>query len=335
MRLSGWLLAAASMLAPAPGRAADAPACTVLSFRRDDHPLGNRGIDVCYRSNATFSRTRPANRTDREEAERWLVFDPMCESYLTQTITDLQDQIAKAAAATTPVDVRVAACELDRYKTELLEAQIDRHLAYDIIQDALHDEQDSKLWPEQITLGGFLLGGAGDARDRGLDIRWDTRTFFPAAGFRSGVSIGLHATSGLVYERAPSPSKLPAFEPLPRDLTERMTVPVLAGLSWSWIHSSIYFALGGSWTPSADYPWALVGQVGIGFLENWVHHQPGDNVGPTSEVRFVVQPVVPLPNTRGPTSVLFGVELGAGFGLFSSHCNPNGSSAGCARGGAR
>jgi len=304
---------------------AENAACPALVF--------TSGQDVCYRLTATnkasgpFDRKGPPTRADREEAERWLLSYPACESFLNEKISQLEAEIQQAAnaaavpAAGMPTAGQIATCKLGNYQGALASAQIDRHESYNIIHDELHEELDYKLWREQIMLTGTVLGGAGGARDIGLDLRWDSRKVFPA-GFRSSLSIGLHGTSNLLYQAAGAGNQ-PSFNdlPTPRDSMVRLSIPVLGGLSWSWIASSIFIAGGAAWTSSAS-SWTAVGQIGIGFLQNWVHNDIGNSAGPATELRFVIQPWVPIYPQQQPTSILFGLELGAGVGFIRSPCNP-------------
>lgn len=319
------VVVAISLTSGVAGAAAD-PVCQAVDFSAP----GN----VCYRPQrnedgsadlAPYKRKGPPSRADREEAQRWLGFYPLCETYLNAKMSQLDDEIHAQAAQPTPAapgaptQSATASAKLCGYRKALDEAQIDRHVAYDIIHDELHEELDYATWRDQVILGATFLGGAGGARDLGLDLHWDSRTANPA-GFRYSVSLGAHGVRNVYL--SPSPAQ-PAFNdlPLPRDPTLRLSVPLMGTLSWSWIQSSIFVSGGASWTPSAN-AWAIVGQVGIGFLESWLRNRPGNGAGAVAEARFLAQTFIPIDHA-GPTSVLFGIELGLGVGAGHSWCNPD------------
>jgi hypothetical protein len=316
--------------------ASEGSVCKPLVFVADD--------SVCARNASTFASDHgPPSWRDRKEAERWLAYYPQCESYLNAKIAQLQEQIVNAATegelgaaaadggtapqdagtpdggtAPTPTRGQIAACKLRQYKHALVKAQIDRHTAYDVIHDELHAELDYATWLQQFVVGGTILGGAGGARDLGIDLRFDTRPHYPA-GFRFSLSLGAHKHRNLLSLTAPSSSTSNDLA-LGRDPKPRWAVPALATLSWSWIQSSIFVGGGGSWVPDGHHA-AIVGQLGIGFLQSWLNNNRDSSGGFVSEARFLVEPWIPLDNS-GPTSILFGLELGLGVGYAHSSCNP-------------
>jgi|HubBroStandDraft_6_1064221.scaffolds.fasta_scaffold74416_3 hypothetical protein len=298
------------------GRALSAPLCGQAAPSQ----VGN----VCYRDAEAFKREHFPSRKNRVEAQRWLQFDPVCETYLSGQISEFDQQIhalagAPAPAGGTPNPAKVASQDLDQCQQLLAEARIDQHTAYDVIQDELREELAYSTWRNQILLGATFLGGAGDARDIGLDLHWDTRAA-TSPGFRYSLFVGLHRVRSVYQGTASPPSTLNDLPP-GRDPTLRLSVPVMGGLSWAWIQSSIFISGGASWT-SSNQGWAIVGQVGVGFLQSWLRNRPGKGAGPVTEARFVVQPFIPI-GPGGPVSVMFGIELGAGVGFTHAWCDPD------------
>jgi hypothetical protein len=313
--------AAAAPVKPAPGAPKVAPppanedyVCPDDSFRagglcKDPNlkPAGTPppdflpGLNPCYRNAPTFTRRHAPNQAERIEAQRWLAYYPVCESYLNAHISDYDAEVHAAAAA--GKDASDAATNLGRYKLALWSAQIDRHEAYDVIHDQLHDELDSRLWNQQLILAGSLLGGAGGAGLAELDLRWEFRLHDWAAkrygepvGFKYALSLGVAGGKNLTSEDV-------GILNLREDVV-RLSVPGFATLSWAWVKSFIFASVGGAWVKHASP--SLLGQVGVGFLQNWLEG------GFVSDVRFVVEGWKPW--TDGPFSMLFGFQLGLGVG---------------------
>jgi hypothetical protein len=274
--------------------------------------------DLCYRDRPIFTNPTPKH-DDRLKAGRWLEQYSACVGFLSPQIAALQSQVQTAASGADPGASKAPAASLTSYQQALTEAQIDSHLAYGLIQNEFRNEFDYALWDHELQAGWSVLGGAGGALAQGPTLQYAIREHSPP-GFKYTLSAGVERTSNLTWDV----NQPVNADVVVRDSDHHWTIPLVGTASFGWTHSWFFAGAGPAWTVE-QHQWAVVGRVGIAILENWLgsgdpnplcrdqlsKDPPFKGEG---ELRFVVEPWIPIGQTGGPVTILFGAEVSAGAG---------------------